>query len=60
MDEAELAIEDIKRIENSNMYINEKKYYIRLIDTLYNLTYYKNRKSIKEIWKQNGNNSGNE
>lgn len=47
---ADYAIADMLRFENSNAYISEKKYYLELIEFLFNLGYYYNHISIKEIW----------
>lgn len=44
-------IEDIEFIENSNMFVNEKKYYLNMIEILAKVGYYKNRTTLKEIWK---------
>lgn len=46
------VIKDIMSIENSNMFVNEKRYYINLIDILYKLKYYEDRKSFKELWSK--------
>lgn len=45
-DEKERAIRDMLAVNKSSMYINEKKYLITLIDRLYYMDYYKNRKTI--------------
>lgn len=43
------AIKDIFKVLNSNgLYTGEKKLYINAIDELYNLGYYKDRKTIFE------------
>ena len=51
-DEQLAIITDIKMIENSKMFVNEKKYYLHLIEFLTKIGYYKNRQTLKEIWKQ--------
>lgn len=51
-DEQLSIIEDIKKIENSKMFVNEKKYYLQLIEFLTKIGYYKNRQTLKDIWKQ--------
>lgn len=48
----EKVIKDIKSIENSNMFVNEKRYYINLIDILYKLKYYENRQTFKDLWSK--------
>lgn len=44
-------IKDIEKVETSNMYINEKKYYLKLIELLQKIGYYKEGRSLKEIGK---------
>lgn len=51
-DEELNILSDIAFIENSKMFVNEKKYYIKLIDTLKSINYYKNRQSFKELWRE--------
>lgn len=46
------VISDIKIIENSKAFIPEKKYYLKLIEFLYQLGYYDNYTSIKNIWSK--------
>lgn len=45
-------IDDIKRMENSKAFINEKKYYIKLIELLGKLGYYKNGLTLKNLWSK--------
>lgn len=52
MNNKEKIIRDIKFIENSKMFIGEKKYYINLIDILNKLNYYENRETLKELWSK--------
>lgn len=51
-DEELNVLEDIKMIETSKMFISEKKYYIKLIDTLKSIDYYKVRTTLKELWSK--------
>ena len=51
-DEELNILEDIKEIENSKMFINEKKYYLKLIDNLKNIGYYKTSSTYKQIWRK--------
>lgn len=49
------VLSDIEFIENSKMFVNEKKYYINLIDLLWRIGYYEERTTLKQIWsKTNG------
>lgn len=53
----ESAISDMLYVErNPKMYLPEKKYYINLIDKLYGLGYYHNKKNDSEkaslFWRQ--------
>ena len=40
------AIDDLLYIYDSKMYINEKGYLTKLVDTLYDLDYYKDNESL--------------
>lgn len=51
-DEQLNILSDIELLENSNMMINEKKYYINLIDLLIKIDYYKNRQTLKKLWRK--------
>ena len=51
-DEQLNILNDIELLENGNMMINEKKYYINLIDLLIKIDYYKNRQTLKELWRK--------
>lgn len=51
-DEQLNILNDIELLENSKMMINEKKYYVNLIDLLIKIDYYKNRQTLKELWRK--------
>lgn len=51
-DEELNILSDIERLENSKMMINEKKYYVNLIDLLIKINYYKNRQTLTELWRK--------
>lgn len=51
-DTEDRVIRDIISVENSNMFVNEKRYYINLIDILYKLKYYENRQTFKDLWSK--------
>lgn len=51
-DTEDRVIRDIISIENSNMFVNEKRYYINLIDILYKLKYYEDRQTFKDLWSK--------
>lgn len=51
-EEQEKIFKEVEWIEKSKMFISEKKYYIKLIDILAKNDYYKNRKTLKELWSK--------
>ena len=51
-EESEKIIKEIQWVETSKMFISEKKYYLKLIDTLATYGYYRNRETLKELWSK--------